>query len=265
MTPRIVEILYQMIAFLFAISVHESAHAWTASRCGDPTARMLGRVSLNPIRHIDLFGTIILPLVAALSHIPLLGWAKPTPVDPRNFRNPVMDDILTSVAGPVSNFIVATGALLLLGGISLSSASGHALVTGLAGSFGGAASDSSLAHRYAAVRAHDHQHRSGGLQSDPRPAARRQPRAAAFLIGSSANGVRPHWFLRTAGAGLSGARSYQRLDRPVCSLLPLNSGQILNDISFQETRAQRNAPDRQTSPGKLRWCARKLGPHAGAV
>src|SRR5260370_42542869 len=131
MTPRIVEILYQMIAFLFAISVHESAHAWTASRCGDPTARMLGRVSLNPIRHIDLFGTIILPLVAAISHIPLLGWAKPTPVDPRNFRNPVMDDILTSVAGPVSNFIVATGALLLLGGISFSSPAGHNIVIGL--------------------------------------------------------------------------------------------------------------------------------------
>jgi Zn-dependent protease len=140
-----VQIFYQMIAFLFAISVHESAHAWTASRCGDPTARMLGRVSLNPIRHIDLFGTIILPLVAAISHIPLLGWAKPTPVDPRNFRNPVMDDILTSVAGPVSNFMVATGALLLLGGISLSSDSGHTLVTGLAGSFGGVSSDSALA------------------------------------------------------------------------------------------------------------------------
>jgi Zn-dependent protease len=140
-----VQIFYQMIAFLFAISVHESAHAWTASRCGDPTARMLGRVSLNPIRHIDLFGTIILPLVAAISHIPLLGWAKPTPVDPRNFRHPMMDDILTSVAGPVSNFIVATGALLLLGGISLSSDSGHTLVAGLAGSFGGVASDSALA------------------------------------------------------------------------------------------------------------------------
>ncbi len=140
-----VQVFYQMIAFLFAISVHESAHAWTASRCGDPTARMLGRVSLNPIRHIDLFGTIILPLVAAISGIPLLGWAKPTPVDPRNFRHPVMDDILTSVAGPVSNFIVATGALLLLGGISLSSASGHTLVTGLARGFEGAASDSPLA------------------------------------------------------------------------------------------------------------------------
>ena len=145
MTPRIVEILYQMIAFLFAISVHESAHAWTASRCGDPTARMLGRVSLNPIRHIDPIGTVVLPLVAAISGIPLLGWAKPTPVDPRNFRHPVMDDILTSVAGPVSNFIVATGALLLLGGISLSSVSGHTLVMGLAGGDNGASSDSALA------------------------------------------------------------------------------------------------------------------------
>jgi Zn-dependent protease len=144
MTPRTVEILYQMIAFLFAISVHESAHAWTASRCGDPTARMLGRVSLNPIRHIDLIGTIVLPLVAAFSGLTVLGWAKPTPVDPRNFRNPVMDDILTSVAGPVSNFIVATGALLLLGGISLSSASGHAVVLGLRDSFKGTASDSAL-------------------------------------------------------------------------------------------------------------------------
>jgi Zn-dependent protease len=145
LSPRIVEILYQMIAFLFAISVHESAHAWTASRCGDPTARMLGRVSLNPIRHIDLFGTIILPLVAAISGIPLLGWAKPTPVDPRNFRNPMLDDILTSVAGPVSNFIVATIALLLMGGISLSSASGHAVITGLVGGFDGSGSDSVLA------------------------------------------------------------------------------------------------------------------------
>src|SRR5208283_3872912 len=144
-SSRIVEILYQMIAFLFAISVHESAHAWTASRCGDPTARMLGRISLNPIRHIDLFGTIILPLVAAISGIPLLGWAKPTPVDPRNFRNPMLDDILTSVAGPVSNFIVATGALLLLGSISLSSASGRALVIGLVAGGDGAGSDSALA------------------------------------------------------------------------------------------------------------------------
>ena len=132
---------FQMIAFLFAISVHESAHAWTASRCGDPTARMLGRISLNPIRHIDPVGTILLPVVCAISHIPVLGWAKPTPVDPRNFRNPVLDDILTSVAGPVSNFIVATGALVLLGGISLSSPTGRAIVLGLPK---GMTSDSSL-------------------------------------------------------------------------------------------------------------------------
>jgi Zn-dependent protease len=145
MSPRIVEILYQMIAFLFAISVHESAHAWTASRCGDPTARMLGRVSLNPIRHIDPIGTIVLPLVAAISHIPLLGWAKPTPVDPRNFRNPMRDDILVSVAGPVSNFIVATVALLLLGGISLSSESAHSAVQGLVGGYVGGTSDSAFA------------------------------------------------------------------------------------------------------------------------
>ena len=136
-----VELTFEMIAFLFAISVHESAHAWTASRCGDPTARMLGRVSLNPIRHIDPIGTVLLPLVAAHSHIPVLGWAKPTPVDPRNFRNPVMDDILTSVAGPVSNFMVATAALLLLGGFSMSSPAGRAIVMGLPY---GAVSDSAL-------------------------------------------------------------------------------------------------------------------------
>ena len=128
MPSNLLEILFQMIAFLFAISVHESAHAWTASRCGDPTARMLGRVSLNPIRHIDPIGTVLLPLVAAIRHIPMLGWAKPTPVDPRNFRRPVRDDILTSVAGPVSNFIVATGAVVLLWIVSFTSETGHALV-----------------------------------------------------------------------------------------------------------------------------------------
>src|SRR5438034_8369609 len=107
MTLQHVDILFKLIVFLFAISFHESAHAWMANRCGDPTARMLGRISLNPIKHIDPLGTIVLPLVAMLTHIPVLGWAKPTPVDPRNFRNQVMDDILTSVVGPISNFVVA--------------------------------------------------------------------------------------------------------------------------------------------------------------
>jgi len=128
MTLHQVEIVFQIIVFLFAISVHESAHAWMANRCGDPTARMLGRITLNPIKHIDLFGTVILPLVAVLSHMPMIGWAKPTPVDPRNFRNPVRDDILTSVVGPVSNFLVASGATVLLILIKLTSLAGREIV-----------------------------------------------------------------------------------------------------------------------------------------
>ena len=128
MKQDLVSIAFQFIAFLFALSVHESAHAWTANRRGDPTARMLGRISLNPIRHIDPIGTVVLPLVAAFTGLTVLGWAKPTPVDPRNFRNPVLDDILTSVAGPVSNFIVATIALVLLILIAVTSPLGHAVV-----------------------------------------------------------------------------------------------------------------------------------------
>jgi len=118
-SDQIFNLAIQIVVFLFAISVHESAHAWTASRYGDPTARMLGRVSLNPIRHIDPVGTVLMPLICYISHIPLIGWAKPTPVDPRNFReNYVFADIMTSVAGPISNFIVATGAVVLLAIIS---------------------------------------------------------------------------------------------------------------------------------------------------
>jgi len=130
MTLQHVDILFQLIAFLFAISIHESAHAWTANRCGDPTARMLGRITLNPIKHIDLFGTVILPAIAMLTHFPVIGWAKPTPVDPRNFKNPVLDDVLTSVAGPISNFIVATGATILLAAIAVIATNGRTIVHG---------------------------------------------------------------------------------------------------------------------------------------
>jgi len=128
MTLQHVDILFKLIVFLFAISFHESAHAWMANRCGDPTARMLGRITLNPIKHIDPLGTILLPLVAMFTHIPVLGWAKPTPVDPRNFHRPVLDDILTSVVGPISNFIVASGAVLILAAISFTSQIGHGIV-----------------------------------------------------------------------------------------------------------------------------------------
>jgi Zn-dependent protease len=130
MTLQHVDILFQLIAFLFAISIHESAHAWMANRRGDPTARMLGRVSLNPIKHIDPVGTVLLPVIAMLTHLPVIGWAKPTPVDPRNFKNPVLDDILTAVAGPVSNFIVATVATILLALISVAAPGGRMIVRG---------------------------------------------------------------------------------------------------------------------------------------
>ncbi len=114
MNPQFVDYAYEAVAFLFAISVHESAHAWMAAKRGDPTAAMLGRITLNPIKHIDIIGTIILPALAILTHLPLIGWAKPTPVNPRNFKNLVLDDILTSVAGPISNFLVVIFALLVL-------------------------------------------------------------------------------------------------------------------------------------------------------
>ena len=126
-----VDILFQLIVFLFAISVHESAHAWMANRCGDPTARMLGRISLNPIKHIDPVGTVLMPLIAAVAHIPMIGWAKPTPVDPRNFKRPVLDDILTAVVGPISNFVVAAGATIFLVAVKHSSPLGQQVIQGL--------------------------------------------------------------------------------------------------------------------------------------
>jgi Zn-dependent protease len=130
------EIFFEVIAFLFAICIHESAHAWTANRCGDPTARMLGRVTLNPIKHIDPIGTIILPAILLISHLPVIGWAKPVPVNPENFPNHVRDDILTSVAGPVSNLLVAAVSVMGLGLISLATLQGRVIVSALA-RFGG--------------------------------------------------------------------------------------------------------------------------------
>lgn len=114
MDPKYVDYAYQAVAFLFAISVHESAHAWMAAKRGDPTAAMLGRVTLNPIKHIDPIGTILVPAVALYFHGPLIGWAKPTPINPNNFKNVVVDDILTSIVGPISNFLVVIFSLIVL-------------------------------------------------------------------------------------------------------------------------------------------------------
>src|SRR5271165_2426154 len=114
MQRDVVTIFFQIVVLLFAISVHESAHAWMANRLGDPTAKMLGRISLNPLVHIDIFGTLLLPAMLILAGFPPFGYAKPTPVDTRNFRNLMRDDILTAVAGPVSNFLTAFVAVIAL-------------------------------------------------------------------------------------------------------------------------------------------------------
>jgi Zn-dependent protease len=123
-TPQIVLGICEFVVLLFALSLHESAHGWMASRLGDQTARMLGRITLNPLKHIDPVGTIMLPLVAMVTHVPLIGWAKPTPVNTRNFKNLVRDDILTTLAGPVSNVIGSVVSLLVLIVIAKTSAIG---------------------------------------------------------------------------------------------------------------------------------------------
>lgn len=92
---------------LFCLSFHEAAHAWTANKFGDPTARMLGRITLNPIPHIDVVGTFILPVIAIFAGWPLFGWGKPVPVDPRNLKRPREDHLWIALAGPVSNMILA--------------------------------------------------------------------------------------------------------------------------------------------------------------
>ncbi len=92
---------------LFAITIHEAAHAWVAGRLGDNTARMLGRVTANPLRHIDPLGTVILPLLMFLFTQFLFGWAKPVPVNGRNFKNPHKDMGLVALAGPSANLLMA--------------------------------------------------------------------------------------------------------------------------------------------------------------
>ena len=108
---------YLLIAFgvlIFSLTVHEAAHAWSASRLGDDTARRLGRVSLNPMVHVDPIGTLLLPLVAIIGNLPIIGWAKPTPVNPRNLRHPRRDYVLVTAAGPASNLVIAVLAALVL-------------------------------------------------------------------------------------------------------------------------------------------------------
>ena len=104
---EISSILIGFAIVIVALTIHEAAHAWTADRLGDPTARQLGRVSLNPLVHIDPIGTVLLPLIAAVTGAPLLGWAKPVPVDIRRLRHHRRDFMIIAAAGPISNVLQA--------------------------------------------------------------------------------------------------------------------------------------------------------------
>ena len=114
MNQEVVLVIFQVVVLILAFSVHECAHAWTAWRLGDPTAKMLGRITLNPVKHLDPFGSVIFPLIGLYYGGMLFGWAKPTPVTARNFKNYKRDDILVALAGPASNLLSATVALILL-------------------------------------------------------------------------------------------------------------------------------------------------------
>jgi Zn-dependent protease len=112
MKTQQIDFLIQFILFLPILTFHETAHAWVALKCGDDTAKHLGRISLNPLVHIDLIGTIILPLVALFTGAGLIGWGKPVPIDPGNFRRYRVDDNLVAMAGPAANILLATVALV---------------------------------------------------------------------------------------------------------------------------------------------------------
>ena len=106
-SERLINFLMFLPIFLLSISVHEYSHAFFANKYGDDTAKKLGRLTLNPFKHIDLVGSVIMPLAAFASGFALIGWAKPVPVDRRNFSDPLKNDAVVSFAGPLSNFILS--------------------------------------------------------------------------------------------------------------------------------------------------------------
>jgi len=108
------QIFLVFVVLLFSLTVHEAAHAWSADQLGDPTARLLGRVSLNPLVHIDPIGTILFPLLAIVASVPVIGWAKPVPVNVQKLRHTRRDYVLVAAAGPASNLTLAVIAALIL-------------------------------------------------------------------------------------------------------------------------------------------------------
>jgi Zn-dependent protease len=111
---NIIDLLSTFIVLLFSLTIHESAHAWTANWLGDPTARSLGRITLNPLVHIDPIGTVLLPLIAFSTGAPIIGWAKPVPVNVANLRNDRSDFVWVAAAGPISNMVIALAGALIM-------------------------------------------------------------------------------------------------------------------------------------------------------
>jgi len=119
------QVIVYALPILFAITVHEVAHGWVASKLGDKTALMLGRLTLNPLKHIDLIGTVIIPLILLFLGGFIFGWAKPVPVNPNNLKKPRRDMALVAIAGPIANIIMAFmwAAIMKLGTVLM----GHGL------------------------------------------------------------------------------------------------------------------------------------------
>ncbi|HEY3139235.1 MAG TPA: site-2 protease family protein [Blastocatellia bacterium] len=113
-------VIIWFVVFLFSLSFHESAHAWMSERFGDDTGRHQGRITLNPIPHIDPIGTILFPLISMFTSVPLLGWAKPVQTNPLLWRDKTKANISVSAAGPISNFILMTIAFIILKALILS-------------------------------------------------------------------------------------------------------------------------------------------------
>ena len=111
---NIIDLLSTFIVLLFSLTIHESAHAWTANWLGDPTARSLGRITLNPLVHVDPIGTVLLPLIAFSTGAPIIGWAKPVPVNVANLRNDRSDFVWVAAAGPISNLGIALAGALMM-------------------------------------------------------------------------------------------------------------------------------------------------------
>jgi Zn-dependent protease len=106
MSAEVIIMIFWLVALFASITVHEFLHAWTANYLGDPTAKAMGRVSLNPIAHIDPIGTILLPVIMALTTGFVFGWAKPVPINPNNFKNYRVGQALTAIGGPLANLVM---------------------------------------------------------------------------------------------------------------------------------------------------------------